>query len=152
MAGFRYKMQNILDIKYKLESQAKIAFASAAAALAEEEERLKLLRERRMDYEEQARKLRQTRLDIRRINQCQKAIDAMKELIKKQQVSVHVAQRNLELVRAQLNEIMKDRKTHEKLRENAMEEFKAELASAELKEVDQLVSFSYQEKAAEERR
>lgn len=149
MAVFRYKMQNILNIKYKLESQAKIAFAAAAAALAEEEDKLRLLRERRTDYEDQAKKLRLKRLDIRRINQCQQAIEAMKELIKKQQVAVHVAQRNLELVRAQLNEVMKDRKTHEKLRENAMEEFQQELANAELKEIDQLVSYTYQGKATE---
>lgn len=149
MAGFHYKMQNILNIKYKLESQARIAFATAAAALAEEEEKLRLLRVRRMEYEEQARRLRTEFLDIRRINQCQQAIDAMKELIRKQQISVHVAQRNLEVVRSQLNEVMKDRKTHEKLKENALEEFKHELASQEIKEIDQLVSYTYQGRTAE---
>lgn len=149
MAGFHYKMQNILNIKYKLESQARIAFATAAAALAEEEEKLRLLRVRRMEYEEQARRLRIELLDIRRINQCQQAIDAMKELIRKQQISVHVAQRNLEVVRSQLNEVMKDRKTHEKLKENALEEFKHELASQEIKEIDQLVSYTYQGRTAE---
>lgn len=149
MAGFHYKMQNILNIKYKLESQAKIAFAAAAAALAEEEEKLRLLRVRRMEYEEQARELRTELLDIPRINHCQKAVDAMKELIRKQQVSVHVAQRNLEMMRRQLNEVMKDRKTHEKLRENALEEFKHELASQEMKEIDQLVSYTYQGRTTE---
>ncbi|MCI8895048.1 MAG: flagellar export protein FliJ [Lachnospiraceae bacterium] len=149
MAGFHYKMQNILNIKYKLESQAKIAFAAAAAALAQEEEKLRLLRVRRMEYEEQARALRTELLDIPRINQCQQAVDAMKELIRRQQVSVHVAQRNLEMMRSQLNEVMKDRKTHEKLRENALEEFKHELASQEIKEIDQLVSYTYQGRTAE---
>ena len=149
MAGFHYKMQNILNIKYKLESQAKIAFAAAAAALAQEEEKLRLLRVRRMEYEEQARALRTELLDIPRINQCQQAVDAMKELIRRQQVSVHVAQRNLEMMRSQLNEVMKDRKTHEKLRENALEESKHELASQEIKEIDQLVSYTYQGRTAE---
>ncbi len=149
MAGFHYKMQNILNIKYKLESQAKIAFAATAAALAQEEEKLRLLRVRRMEYEEQARALRTELLDIPRINQCQQAVDAMKELIRRQQVSVHVAQRNLEMMRSQLNEVMKDRKTHEKLRENALEEFKHELASQEIKEIDQLVSYTYQGRTAE---
>ena len=149
MARFHYKMQNILNIKYKLESQAKIAFAAAAAALAQEEEKLRLLRVRRMEYEEQARALRTELLDIPRINQCQQAVDAMKELIRRQQVSVHVAQRNLEMMRSQLNEVMKDRKTHEKLRENALEEFKHELASQEIKEIDQLVSYTYQGRTAE---
>lgn len=33
MAKFIYRMQNILDIKLKLESQAKIAYSQANAAL-----------------------------------------------------------------------------------------------------------------------
>ena len=39
MARFRYRMQNILDVKEKLESQAKNEFAIANARLAEEEEK-----------------------------------------------------------------------------------------------------------------
>ena len=43
MAKFIYRMQNILDIKLKLESQAKIAYSQANAALREEEAKLCLL-------------------------------------------------------------------------------------------------------------
>ena len=38
---------------------------------------------------------------------------------------------------------MLERKTHEKLKENAKEVFFMELASGERKEVDELVSFKY---------
>lgn len=38
---------------------------------------------------------------------------------------------------------MVDRKTHEKLKENEFEEFKSELNSIEKKEIDELVSFKY---------
>jgi flagellar FliJ protein len=41
---------------------------------------------------------------------------------------------------------MKDRKIHEKLKENAFEEFKIELNNEEKKEIDQLVSFTYSDK------
>ena len=54
MAKFTYKMQNILDIKYKLETQAKTAFSIAAANLNKEEEKLEALRrseERRVGKE-----------------------------------------------------------------------------------------------------
>ena len=47
MARFQYKMQNILDIKYKLETQANTAFSAAAARLMQEEEMLKGLLNRR---------------------------------------------------------------------------------------------------------
>ena len=38
---------------------------------------------------------------------------------------------------------MKDRKTHEKLRENAFDEFLMELSAEEKKEIDELVSYKY---------
>ena len=57
MAKFIYRMQNILDIKYKLETQAKTAFSVAAAALNKEEEKLEALRMRERDYERKAREL-----------------------------------------------------------------------------------------------
>ena len=51
MAKFTYKMQNILDIKYKLETQAKTAFSIAAANLNKEEEKLVVLNLRKQGYE-----------------------------------------------------------------------------------------------------
>ena len=38
---------------------------------------------------------------------------------------------------------MQERKVQEKLREKAFEEFKHELAEAETKEIDELVSYTY---------
>ena len=41
---------------------------------------------------------------------------------------------------------MIERKSHEKLREKAFEQFKVELAAAEAKEIDQLVSFTWHDR------
>lgn len=57
MAKFTYKMQNILDIKYKLETQAKTSFSIAAAKLNKEEEKLEGLVQRKNAYEIRAREL-----------------------------------------------------------------------------------------------
>lgn len=146
MARFQYKMQNILDIKYKLETQAKTAFSAAAARLMQEEEMLKGLRNRRETYEEEAKALVRERLDVPRIKMNQMAIEVMKEKIRNQAVAVHVAQRNLEAARVKLNEVMTERKTHEKLKEKEFEEFKREIESEESKAIDELVSYSYQGK------
>ena len=43
MAKFRYRMQNILNIKEKLEMQAKNEFAAANMELLEEQERLSVM-------------------------------------------------------------------------------------------------------------
>ena len=38
---------------------------------------------------------------------------------------------------------MKDRKTHEKLREHAFERFKEEIKAEEIKEIDELTSYTH---------
>ena len=67
----------------------------------------------------------------------------MKTLMRRQMIEVHKAERVLEDARKALNEVMMERKTHEKLKEKAFEQFKAELNAEESKEVDQLVSYTY---------
>ena len=50
MAKFIYRMQNILDIKYKLEESAKQEYADSMQALAEAEADLEHLKQRRYGY------------------------------------------------------------------------------------------------------
>ena len=51
-------MQSILNIKEKIQEQARMEFASARIRLDEEEEKLRLLLERKEGYQEQGRILR----------------------------------------------------------------------------------------------
>ena len=59
MAKFRYRMQSILEIKKKLEEQAKNEFAAARAALNEEEDKLEQLKKRKEQYEDEGRDVRE---------------------------------------------------------------------------------------------
>ena len=142
MAKFTYRMQNILDIKIKLENQAKIAYATASRQLAEEQEKLREILMRRAGYERKSKELVNGTLEIR---ECKRAIDVMKSLQRAQMMKVHAAEKTLEMARIELNRVMVERKTHEKLRERAFEEFKQEIAQAESKEIDELVSYNYHE-------
>lgn len=143
MAKFVYRMQNILDVKYKLETQAKTSFSIAAANLNKEEEKLMELNLRKLDYEEEARKLVKDKLNFQAIKVNRAAIENMKGAIRSQTLAVHVAQRNLESARKHLQEVMIERKTHEKLKEKAFDEFKKEVEKEESKAVDELVSFTH---------
>ena len=143
MAKFFYKMQNILDIKEKLETQAKNEYAVANAALAEEEEKLKALEERRQQYEERLAKLYMDDLDIKEISETADAIEILKYHKKLQEINVQKAMKQVEAAREKLQEAMQERKTHEKLKENAFEAFKLEVAAAESKEIDELVSYRH---------
>ena len=95
MARFIYKMQNILEIKEKLESQEKIAFGIANQKLAEEQEKLQELLVRQAGYEAKLKELTSGDLNIRDINNCKKSIDSMKSMVRDQMIAVHTAQRNV---------------------------------------------------------
>lgn len=136
-------MQNILDVKVKMESQAKIAYGIANTKLLEEQSVLREIMKRRTGYENEARELVNGAINVQKIRDCKKAIDTMKSKQRVQMMNVHVAEKNLEAARIHLNKVMVERKTHEKLRERAFEEFRQEIQYAENKEIDELVSYTY---------
>ncbi len=143
MAKFIYRMQNILDIKYKMEAQAKSSYASAQLRLNEEESKLETMFAEKRYLEDEYRRLASGAINVKELIEGKRAIDYQRNAIKRQLVEVKVAQKNLDAARARLNEVMKDRKTHEKLRENAFDEFLMELSAEEKKEIDELVSYKY---------
>lgn len=143
MAKFIYRMQNILDIKYKMEAQAKSHYAMMQAKLNEEQLKLENMFAHKRCLEDEYRKLASGSINVRELIEGKRAIDFQRDMIKRQLVEVKVAQKNVDVARARLNEVMKDRKTHEKLRENAFDEFLLELSAEEKKEIDELVSYKY---------
>lgn len=146
MAKFRYSLQSVLDIKIKMETQAKQAFSAAKAALDEEEERLQKLYEQKRLYEEKARELLNGRLDIQAIEENKQSVLFAEQAITEQKRQVLMAERRLEEARRELAEVMMERKTHETLRDKAFEEFLLEENRAESKSVDELVSYTYGQK------
>ena len=143
MARFRYRMQNILDVKEKLETQARNDFAVANAKLAEEVGKLEELGRRKEAYEEKLRELYRKSLEVFEIATTQNAIENMKLQIRDQTLNVKHAQKNVDLARAKLTEAMQDRKTHEKLKEKQFEQFLLDEAAKESKEIDEIVSYRH---------
>lgn len=143
MAKFVYRMQNVLDIKYKIESQLKVNYANARNKLVEEQRSLERLMKQKRRIEDNYRKLASGPLNVFEITEGHRAIEFQRDLIKKKLVEVKVAEKNLEVARIRLNDVMKDRKTHEKLREKAFDDFLLELSAQEKKEIDELVSYRY---------
>lgn len=143
MARFRYSMQSILNIKMKMETQAKQEFSAARAALDQEEERLKLLFQRKDGYEQRAQELLAGALDVGKIEENRTAIQRMEDYIAEQRLRVAAAEKNLEQARIRLTEVMMERKTHETLKEKAFDAFLMEEKRQEGKEIDELTSYTY---------
>jgi len=139
-------MQSILDIKLKMETQAKQEFSAARAALDEEEARLERLFDRKREYEREAGRLRCGTLNFRDMEENKTAILCMENFIIDQKACVKEAERVLEQARLRLAEVMMERKTHETLKEKAFEEFLREENRREGKEVDELTSYTYGQK------
>lgn len=149
MARFRYRMQSILDIKLKMETQAKQEFAEAKMKLDLEEERLAALRERRENYERRAREQLMGVLNCRDMAENKEALLRMDEYIAQQLLQVREAEKKLEQAREKLAEVMKERKSHETLKEKAFEQFLLDEKKQEGKEVDELTSYTYGQRQRE---
>ena len=144
MAKFRFKLESILSIKLKLETQAKAEFGMEVMKLREEEEKLEVMRQRKEGYELRLTDAVRNVLIIRQIKTLEDSVENVKYNMNLQRIVIRQQEQRVELAREKMNEAMKERKTYEKLKEKAFEEFKKELEKAERKEVDELVSFRYQ--------
>lgn len=146
MAKFKYRMQNILMVKEKLEEQEKQNFAMMRMRLTEEEEALEALNERRREIAEEGIRMRLEAIDILSIKENTALAEYYDSQIKSQRMKVTAAEKNLELARVRMQNAMQERKIHEKLRENAFNDFIKEQAMAEAKEIDELTSYTYGQK------
>ena len=143
MAKFKYSMQNILDIKLKLETQARNEFSIANQRYQVEKDKLQELVLKRVEYETILKDSLSGSLNVSEIMSTKNGIATIKSAIRSQLSNVKKAEDELEIKRNALSELVKDRKTHEKLKEKAFEEFQKELKDSESKEIDEVVSFTY---------
>lgn len=143
MAKFVYKMQSLLNIKEKLEEQAKTAFGLAKAVLNEEGAKLAELIARKNGYVEKKRQEMSASINVHELTQLEHAIKSMEYRIAEQILLVRKAEKNVQLAQAKLENAMKERKIQEKLREHAMEEFLKEMEAADQQEINELVTFRF---------
>ena len=129
MAKFKYGMQNILDLKVKLEDQQRMALAAARINLNSEEDKLETLYTRKIGAA---------------------AFESMDYFIGLQKVEVKKAEGKLKIEQDKMVEAMKERKIQEKLREKAFDRFLKEIADEESKMVDELVAYKYNSNRNEE--
>ena len=149
MSKFRYRMQSILNIKYQLETQAKMEVGRAQMRLNEEQEKLQALFDRKEACVEEGRAMRMETGGRNELRDNRNAVLIMDEMIAVQEFEVLKAEEAVEKARAKLTEIMQERKMHEKLKEKALLQFLEEEKAAEFKVVDELTSYTYGQRGKE---
>ena len=142
-------MQNILSIKEKMETQAKQAFAEAKRKLDLEQEALDRLFLKREEIERHAVEVLQGDLDLHEIEDSQMSRIICDQRIEEQKHRVKRATLELETARSLLEEAVKERKTHEKLKEKQFDEFVREENRTESKTIDELTTYTYGQKVTE---
>ncbi|MCR4616625.1 MAG: flagellar export protein FliJ [Lachnospiraceae bacterium] len=136
----------MLDIKQKLETQAKQDFSAASARLDDEEKKLEELYKKKDALEDEAVKLLSGMLDFRDIDDNSLARMQTDNRITDQKEAIRLAEIELEKAREKMAEAVMERKTYEKLREKAFAEYVAEENRAEGKMVDELTSYVHGQK------
>lgn len=143
MAKFIFKMESILSVKEKLEEQAKAEYSIEIIKLRQEEEKLEELENRKNAYQTRLYEAVMDTLNISEIKILEDSVENIKYNIKFQLIVIANQQKNVDRAREKLDNAMKERKTYEKLREKAFEEFKEQINAEEQKEINELVSFKF---------
>ena len=143
MAKFIFKMESILSIKYKLEDQAKAEYGMEVAKLREEERKLEVLIAKKEAYQDALTAAVQDALIICEIKTLENSVENAKYNNNVQKFVIKQQKQRVDEAREKLDNAMKERKTYEKLKEKAFEQFKRELEAQERKEIDELVSFRF---------
>ncbi|MCR4841956.1 MAG: flagellar FliJ family protein [Eubacterium sp.] len=144
MKKFRYRMENVLNIKLQLEEQQKIQFTIASNKVEEEKEKLKQMVVRQNMFQARLKEeLSSDELNLMEVRLARDGIEYMKRVIREQMFAISKAEKALEIERKKLNDIRIERKTQEKLKEYAFEEYKREFAAEEAREIDQTVTYTY---------
>ena len=140
-------MQNILDVKQKLERQAKNEYAAANRQLLDEIEKLEQMKQHAVWLEDEGRRLVQAdSLSIRDIEDNKLSIDLHKEAMAEQRKAIKRAEDNLEQKRLAMVDLMQDVKTHDILRERAFQQFLQDEKAEESKQIDELTSYTFGQK------
>ena len=150
MARFIFSMQNILNMKEKLEEQARKAEQEREGVLISTLRSLQeaLFQQKQCENRLEAGKqtLKEAMLENLKVGQIRRReddVEIFRMYLRQQILVVKQKEKEVEVAREHLNEAMKERKTCEKLKEKAFEKFVAEENQKEQKEVDELVSYRY---------
>ena len=143
MARFVYKLQNVLNLKERLEEQQKIAFAEAESKRDEEMFKLQSYRKKREDIMDSLKEASMGNLSVTELRHLNNDVKTTDMLIANQEKAAWKAEEEVERQRALLADAVKERKIHEKLREKAFENFLKEEEAKEKTSIDELVSARY---------
>ncbi|MFC5401937.1 flagellar export protein FliJ [Cohnella soli] len=138
MAGFRYALQKIVDLKGSEKSMAEWAFAASLGKLRREEEQLRELRNERERLEGALEVTSAQPVPLSELIAVQRYIDVVDNRIRKQHEDVKTAELAANKRQALLTAKMVDEKVWLNSRERALERFRSDRLAKEQNELDEI--------------
>ncbi len=143
MAKYVYRLQSLINIKEKLEEQKKNELAVENHKLNEEKQILNNFYHELNDLLKKQELEQENNINAFRLQLYIQYIDKIKVEIEKQIKVVKDQEDKVEVVRGELLEYTKAKKSLEKLKEKDYENYLEEEKKAEQKIVDEIVSYKY---------
>ena len=145
MKKFEFRLQVVLDIKEKLLEQKLLELSKVQRGLQEAIHKQKTLESYQMEINEALMKVYQSgnELDVVEIQRYKDFINKLIVDISSQKVVVQNISRLLEIKRKEVNDVLKEKKVLEKLKENQEKKYYQEYDHYERRELDDIASSRY---------
>ncbi|MGI6122579.1 MAG: flagellar export protein FliJ [Acetivibrionales bacterium] len=142
MAGFKFRLQTFLKLKEQLEKNAKNELGIAIIKLEEEKSKLKVIEDNIDNTTNDFKNACSGVINPERIKELKTYLEHLQHAREKQKENVKREQKNVDIIRERLVEIMKERKVLENLKEKEFQEYLKDEQKKEQQQVDELVSYN----------
>lgn len=143
MAGFKFRLENYLGVKEKIEEQRKLDYGKALRKLDEEKKLLEYFYGKKKSLIFAMRNSINSGVKSAELKRYNEYISYIKNKIEEQETAVKNAEEFAENKRLELVEAMKERKMLDVLKDNDRAEYNREQLLKEQKIVDEIVSYQY---------
>ncbi|MBS4760775.1 MAG: flagellar export protein FliJ [Clostridium sp.] len=145
MKKFQFRLQVVLDIKEKLLEEKLLELSKVQRGLQEAVQKQKTLESYQMEINDALLNVFQSGndLDLVEVQRYKDFINKLIVDISNQKVVVQNISKVLELKRREVNEVLKEKKVLEKLKENQKKKFYQEFEQYERRELDDIASSRY---------
>lgn len=141
MAGFKFRLQTILNLKEQFEKNAKNELGIATMILEQEKSKLKAIRDEINNNMNEFRNACKGIIQSEKIKELKSFLKFLDQSKDRQVENVKKEQENVDKIRVKLVGIMKERKVLENLREKEFHKYLKEEERKEQQRVDELVSY-----------
>ena len=143
MKKFAFKLQTALDLKLKAEDRKKEELVTATGIYQENLCKLAELKARLNEIQGVLRGKQERNVDVFEIGWYQDYIPVLNEHIEQQCLYTEESRLDMETIRFELIELMKERKILEKLRDRNYKEYMREFLREEQKQIDEMATTGF---------